>query len=91
MAATTHQSVSEVVNDVVRLVLCQGQEDLSAFSQRAKGYLKIRFNYKKNIFEIDPGFLNISEDDHPGVSVYFQPCDLYQAYSDGEHVSGCML
>ncbi len=35
-AATTHQSVSEVVNEAVRLVLREDQEDLSAFSQRAK-------------------------------------------------------
>ncbi len=35
-AAITHQSVSEVVNEAVRLVLREDQEDLSAFSQRAK-------------------------------------------------------
>jgi plasmid stability protein len=35
-AATTHQSVSEVVNEAVRLVLREDQEDLSAFSERAK-------------------------------------------------------
>ncbi len=35
-AATTHQSVSEVVNDAVRLALREDQEDLSAFSERAK-------------------------------------------------------
>ncbi len=34
-AATTHQSVSEVVNEAVRLVLREDQEDLSAFSERA--------------------------------------------------------
>ena len=33
-AATTHQSVSEVVNEVVRNALREDQEDLSAFSQR---------------------------------------------------------
>ena len=34
-AATTHQSVSEVVNEAVRLSLQEDQEDLSAFEQRA--------------------------------------------------------
>ena len=34
-AATTHQSVSEVVNDAVRLALREDQEDLSSFTQRA--------------------------------------------------------
>ncbi len=34
-AATTHQSVSEVVNEAVRLVLREDQEDLSSFTQRA--------------------------------------------------------
>ena len=34
-AATTHQSVSEVVNEAVRLVLREDQEDLSVFSERA--------------------------------------------------------
>jgi len=34
-AATTHQSVSEVVNEAVRLSLREDQEDLSAFEQRA--------------------------------------------------------
>ncbi len=34
-AATTHQSVSEVVNEAVRLVLREDQEDLSSFAQRA--------------------------------------------------------
>lgn len=33
-AATTHQSVSEVVNEAVRVALREDQEDLSAFSQR---------------------------------------------------------
>ena len=33
-AASVHQSVSELVNDAVRLVLKEDQEDLSAFSQR---------------------------------------------------------
>jgi len=33
-AATTHQSVSEVVNEAVRLALCEDQEDLSSFSHR---------------------------------------------------------
>jgi len=33
-AATTHQSVSEVVNEAVRLVLREDQEDLSSFSHR---------------------------------------------------------
>jgi len=35
-AATSHQSVSEVVNEAVRLMLREDQEDLSAFSERAK-------------------------------------------------------
>ncbi len=35
-AATTHQSVSEVVNDAVRLALREDQEDLSSFSERAE-------------------------------------------------------
>ncbi len=34
-AATTHQSVSEVVNEAVRIALREDQEDLNAFSQRA--------------------------------------------------------
>ncbi len=34
-AATTNQSVSEVVNEAVRLVLREDQEDLSSFTQRA--------------------------------------------------------
>ena len=33
-AATTHQSVSEVVNEAVRAALREDQEDLSAFAQR---------------------------------------------------------
>ncbi len=33
-AATTHQSVSEVVNEAVRNALREDQEDLSAFTQR---------------------------------------------------------
>ena len=35
-AATTHQSVSEVVNEAVRIALSEDQEDLNAFSTRAK-------------------------------------------------------
>ena len=34
-AATTHQSVSEVVNEAVRVALREDREDLNAFSQRA--------------------------------------------------------
>lgn len=34
-AATTHQSVSEVVNEAVRVALREDQEDLNAFAQRA--------------------------------------------------------
>ena len=34
-AATTHQSVSEVVNEAVRISLSEDQEDLSAFKERA--------------------------------------------------------
>ncbi|VAW54313.1 hypothetical protein MNBD_GAMMA06-1185 [hydrothermal vent metagenome] len=33
-AATTHQSVSEVVNEAVRNALREDQEDLTAFTQR---------------------------------------------------------
>ena len=33
-AANTHQSVSEVVNEAVRLALGEDQEDLSAFEER---------------------------------------------------------
>lgn len=33
-AATTHQSVSEVVNEAVRITLRDDQEDLAAFEQR---------------------------------------------------------
>ncbi len=33
-AATTHISVSEVVNEAVRIALREDQEDLSAFEQR---------------------------------------------------------
>ncbi|MGV6818582.1 MAG: CopG family transcriptional regulator [Thiotrichales bacterium] len=35
-AATTHQSISEVVNEAVRLALREDQEDLAAFTERAK-------------------------------------------------------
>ncbi|MCB1859427.1 MAG: CopG family transcriptional regulator [Gammaproteobacteria bacterium] len=34
-AANTHQSVSEVVNEAVRLVLREDEEDLNAFEERA--------------------------------------------------------
>ena len=34
-AATTHQSVSELVNEAVRLTLREDHEDLQAFAQRA--------------------------------------------------------
>ncbi len=34
-AATTHQSVSEVVNEAVRLSLREDQEDLNTFEQRS--------------------------------------------------------
>ena len=34
-AAITHQSVSELVNEAVRLALREDQEDLQAFTQRA--------------------------------------------------------
>ena len=33
-AAHTHQSISEIVNDAVRLALREDQEDLSAFEDR---------------------------------------------------------
>jgi len=35
-AANTHRSVSEVVNEAVRLALCEDAEDLSAFEERAE-------------------------------------------------------
>jgi hypothetical protein len=35
-AAHTHQSVSQIVNDAVRLALQEDQEDLAAFEQRVK-------------------------------------------------------
>ncbi|MFT5397812.1 MAG: hypothetical protein ACI9LO_000737 [Planctomycetota bacterium] len=35
-AAATHISVSEVVNEAVRIALREDQEDLSAFEQRAE-------------------------------------------------------
>ena len=34
-AATTHRSLSEVVNEAVRIALSEDQEDLNAFTQRA--------------------------------------------------------
>ena len=34
-AASTHRSLSEVVNEAVRLALREDQEDLSAFDERA--------------------------------------------------------
>lgn len=34
-AANTHQSVSEVVNEAVRIALREDQDDLSAFDERA--------------------------------------------------------
>jgi len=34
-AATTHRSVSEIVNDALRLALGEDQEDLTAFDERA--------------------------------------------------------
>jgi len=33
-AASTHQSISEVVNEAVRVALREDQEDLNAFKQR---------------------------------------------------------
>ena len=35
-AATTHQSVSQVVNEAVRVALREDQEDLSTFQQRVE-------------------------------------------------------
>jgi hypothetical protein len=35
-AATTHQSISEVVNEAVRVALREDQEDLYAFNQRVE-------------------------------------------------------
>jgi len=35
-AATVHQSVSEIVNNAVRLALREDQEDLTSFSERAQ-------------------------------------------------------
>jgi plasmid stability protein len=34
-AATTHRSVSEIVNDALRLALREDQEDLAVFDERA--------------------------------------------------------
>ena len=34
-AASTHRSVSEIVNDALRLVLREDQDDLAAFDERA--------------------------------------------------------
>jgi plasmid stability protein len=34
-AASTHRSVSEIVNDALRLALREDQEDLAAFEERA--------------------------------------------------------
>lgn len=34
-AAHTHRSLSEIVNDAVRLALAEDQEDLAAFQERA--------------------------------------------------------
>jgi plasmid stability protein len=34
-AASTHRSVSEIVNDALRLALREDQEDLAAFAERA--------------------------------------------------------
>ena len=34
-AATTHQSISEVVNDAVRIALREDKEDLDSYSERA--------------------------------------------------------
>ena len=44
-AANTHQSISEVVNEALRLALRENQEDLSAFekgSRRCLGVLDVR-------------------------------------------------
>ncbi len=35
-AATAHRSMSEIVNDAVRAMLSEDEEDLAAFSGRAK-------------------------------------------------------
>lgn len=35
-AATTHRSMSEIVNDAVRALLREDEEDLAVFSSRAK-------------------------------------------------------
>ncbi|MDP1735395.1 MAG: ribbon-helix-helix protein, CopG family [Sulfuritalea sp.] len=35
-AATTHRSMSEIVNDVVRALLHEDEEDLAVFSGRAR-------------------------------------------------------
>ena len=51
-AAATHQSVSEVVNEAVRIALSEDQEDLNAFSQRADeatlSYEELLENLKSN-------------------------------------------
>ena len=43
-AATTNQSVSEVVNEAVRAALSEDQEDLNAFSQRSE---EATFSYEE--------------------------------------------
>lgn len=37
-AAHTHRSVSDIVNDAVRIALTEDLEDLNAFQQRADDY-----------------------------------------------------
>jgi len=79
------QGINELIEKTTD-ELSQADDDLFLYV-----YLKIRFNSKKNILELDPEFLNITndenlEDENLEVEVYFQPWDLYQAYSDGAHV-----
>lgn len=33
-AATSHQSLSEIIDEAVRLLMCEDQEDLAAFAAR---------------------------------------------------------
>lgn len=35
-AATTHRSISEIVNDAIRAALQEDEEDLAAFAERAR-------------------------------------------------------
>ncbi len=49
-AASMHQSVSEIVNDAVRVALDEDQEDLDAFSQRAD---EVTISYEELLGELE--------------------------------------